>query len=336
MSLDATQPGAATAGARGGHRDRHWSLVILGSGPAGLTAAIYAARASLRPLVIAGDRPLGQVALSAEIEDYPGFAEPIAGTELMETMRSQAERFGATLLDEDAIRVSVAERPFRVATVSGEHHADALIVATGASAVPLGIPSEGEFRGRGVSDCAACDAFFFRGRRVAVVGAGDTALEEASVLTRFVEEIVLIVPDLKLRGSKTIEKRLLDDPKVRVVWNCEVTDVVGNGAVAGVQVRDRTSGETMRIDVQGLFVALGYRPNAGVLRGQLRTSNEGYLEPCAPDGTQIKGLFLAGDVHDHRYRQAVAAAGDGCRAAIDAEQWLASIGQAEIATATNW
>ena len=314
----------------------HRPVIIVGSGPAGLTAALYAARADLRPLVLAGQKPLGQVALSAEIEDFPGFVEPIPGTELMERMRSQAERFGAAVVDQDATAVALDERPFRVSTGDGDYRADALIVATGASAMSLGIESEEVFRGRGVSDCAACDGFFFRNRHVAVVGAGDAALEEATVLTRFAEAVTLIVPGPELRGSRTVEKRLLADPKVSVRWNAEVTDVVGSGTVGGVMVRDLRTGEASRLEVQGLFVALGYRPSTAAFQGQLQISEDGYLRPRRADGAPIEGLFVAGDVHGDPYRQAVVAAGDGCRAAIDAERWLASVQLTEIATRTKW
>jgi thioredoxin reductase (NADPH) len=336
MNSDSTHPGPLTRDTGAGADEHHRPVIVLGSGPAGLTAAIYAARAELRPLVIAGVRPLGQVALSAEIEDFPGFPEPVPGSELMERMRAQAERFGATVVDQDATGVALAQRPFGVSTSDGDYRADALIVATGAAPVRLGIRSEEEFRGRGVSDCAACDGFFFRNRHVAVVGGGDAALEEATVLTRFAEAVTLIVPGPEIRGSKTIERRLLADPKLAVRWNAEVTDVVGNGTVGGVMVRDLGTGETSRLDVQGLFVAMGYRPSTAALEDQLQVSEAGYLRPRRADGASIEGVFLAGDVHDHRYRQAVVAAADGCRAAIDAERWLASVQLAKIATPTNW
>lgn len=315
---------------------RDYPVIILGSGPAGLTAGIYAARADLRPLVLAGDRPLGQVALSAEIEDFPGFPEAIQGTELMERMRAQAERFGATVIDQDASHVSLVERPFRISTWEGDYRAHALIVATGALPEPLQISSVEEFRGRGVSDCAACDGFFFRNRRVAVVGAGDAAIEEAMVLTQFAESVTLIVPAPDLRGSKMIENRLLGNSKVSVRWNAEVTDVLGDGTIAAVEIRDLTNGERSRLDVQGLFVALGYRPSTRALDGQLELSQDGHLQPRRANGDPVEGVFLAGDVHDPRYRQAVTAAGDGCRAAIDAERWLASVSRVEVATPTNW
>ena len=321
---------------RGPDDDYHRPVIIVGSGPAGLTAAIYAARADLRPLVLAGEKPLGQVALSAEIEDFPGFVEPVPGTELMDRMRSQAERFGAAVVDKDATGVALDERPFRVSTGDRDYRADALIVAAGASAMPLGLDSEEEFRGRGVSDCAACDGFFFRNRHVAVVGAGDAALEEATLLTRFAEAVTLIVPGPELRGSRSIEKRLLANSKVSVRWNAEVTDVVGSGTVGGVIVRDLRTGEASRLEVQGLFVALGYRPSTAPFQGQLEVSEDGYLRPRRADGAPIEGIFVAGDVHGDPYRQAVVAAADGCRAAIDAERWLASVQLAEIATPTRW
>jgi len=315
---------------------RHRKVAIIGSGPAGLTAAIYAARANLEPIVIAGNVPLGQLMITSDVENYPGFPEGIQGPELMAKFREQAERFGATLVERDATRVDFGERPFRIWVGDELHRADAVIVATGASAIWLGLPSEEEFRGRGVSACATCDGFFFRGREVAVVGGGDTALEEATFLTRFADKVTMLVRRDAFRGSKIMQDRALRDPKIEVRFNTEVAEVRGEMTVNALALRDTVSGELSEMAVQGLFVAIGYRPNTELFAGQLRVGSGGYLEIVGETGSGIDGVFVAGDVHDSHYRQAVTAAGDGCKAAIDAERWLASVGEVEAATATNW
>jgi thioredoxin reductase (NADPH) len=321
-----------------GHDDgpRHRKVIIIGSGPAGLTAALYAARANLEPLVIGGYTPLGQLMITSDVENYPGFPEGIQGPELMANFKAQAERFGALIVERDATRVDFSQRPFRIWTSEDELTADAVIVATGASALWLGLESEEAFRGRGVSACATCDGFFFRGREIAVVGGGDTALEEALFLTRFASKITMLVRRDAFRGSKVMQDRALNHEKIEVRWNTEVTEVRGEGTVAQLALRDTVSGETSELEVQGLFVAIGYKPNTDLFLGQLETDERGYLKVVDETGSGIEGVFIAGDVHDHRYRQAVTAAGDGCKAAIDVERWLESVGEIEASTATNW
>jgi thioredoxin reductase (NADPH) len=315
---------------------RHRRVVIIGSGPAGLTAAIYAARANLEPLVVAGNVPMGQLMITSDVENYPGFPDGVQGPELMQRFREQAERFGSTIIERDATRVDFSSRPFGIWVGGDEYRADAVIVATGASALWLGLPSEEEFRGRGVSACATCDGFFFRGREIAVVGGGDTALEEATFLTRFAEKITMLVRRGEFRGSKIMQDRALNHPKIEVLWNTEVTEVRGDMTVNALGLRDTVTGETSDLAVQGLFIAIGYKPNTDLFAGQLDIGPGGYLEIVGETGSMVEGVFIAGDVHDHHYRQAVTAAGDGSKAAIDAERWLASVGSIEASTATNW
>ncbi|HEX2765022.1 MAG TPA: thioredoxin-disulfide reductase [Candidatus Limnocylindria bacterium] len=317
--------------------ERHRKIVIIGSGPAGLTAAIYAGRANLEPLVIAGNTPMGQLMITSDVENYPGFPEGIQGPELMQKFREQAERFGATLIEKDATAVDFSQRPFRISIGADEYLADAVIVATGASALWLGLASEEEFRGRGVSACATCDGFFFRGREIAVVGGGDTALEEATFLTRFADKVTMLVRRDEFRGSKIMQERAQRDPKIDVLFNKEVVEVKGEMTVSALVLRDTETGELSELRVQGMFVAIGYKPNTDLFEGQLKIGPGGYLEVVDGEtGAGIDGVFVAGDVHDHHYRQAVTAAGDGCKAAIDAERWLASVGEIEASTATNW
>jgi len=315
---------------------RHHKVAIIGSGPAGLTAAIYAARANLEPMVFAGNVPLGQLMITSDVENYPGFPGGIQGPELMQLFRDQAERFGATLLDKDVTRVDFSERPFHLWVGDDEYRAEAVIVATGASALWLGLPGEEAFRGRGVSACATCDGFFFRDREIAVVGGGDTALEEALFLTRFASRVTMLVRRNAFRGSKIMQDRVFAHPKIEVRWNTEVTDVTGDMTVSQLALRDTATGATSTLDVQGLFVAIGYKPNTDLFVGQLDLDERGYCMVESNTRSKIEGVFVAGDVHDHRYRQAVTAAGEGCRAAIDAERWLESVGETEASTATNW
>ena len=315
---------------------RHHKLAIIGSGPAGLTAAIYAARANLEPIVFAGNTPLGQLMITSDVENYPGFPGGIQGPELMQLFRDQAERFGSKLLDKDVTRVDFSQRPHRLWVGEDEYQADAVIVATGASALWLGLESEEQFRGRGVSACATCDGFFFRDREIAVVGGGDTALEEALFLTRFASKVTMLVRREAFRGSKIMQDRAFAHPKVEVRWNTEVTEVRGEMTINEVALRDTVTGETSTLPVQGLFIAIGYKPNTDLFEGQLDLDARGYCVVEGGSQTKIEGVFVAGDVHDHLYRQAVTAAGDGCRAAIDAERWLESVGEIEASTATNW
>jgi len=331
----ATAPGGpGTTGHSGGRTQS--KLIIVGSGPAGLTAAIYAARASLEPIVLAGSAPGGQLMLTSDVENYPGFPEGIQGPELMTAFREQAERFGTQIVDVDIDRVDLSSRPFRLWARGVEYRADSVIVATGASALWLGLESEEQFRGRGVSACATCDGFFFRDREIAVVGGGDTALEEALFLTRFASKVTMLVRRDQFRGSKIMQDRALAHPKIDVRWNQEVLEVLGDATVSSLRVRDASTGKDAKLDVQGLFVAIGYKPNTDLFIGQLETDERGYLKVVDETGSKIEGVFVAGDVHDHRYRQAVTAAGDGCKAAIDAERWLESVGEIQAQTATNW
>ena len=316
--------------------ERYRKVAIIGSGPAGLTAALYAARANLQPIVLGGNVPLGQLMITSDVENYPGFPQGIQGPELMQLFRDQAERFGSTILDRDVTRVDFSERPLRLWVGDDEYRADSVIVATGASALWLGLASEEHFRGRGVSACATCDGFFFREREIAVVGGGDTALEEALFLTRFASKVTILVRRDQFRGSKIMQDRAVADPKIEVLWNKEVTEVHGEQTVNAVSLKDTQSGEESRLDLQGVFVAIGYKPNTDLFAGQLDLDERGYCIVNGETGTRIEGVFVAGDVHDHRYRQAVTAAGDGCKAAIDAERWLESVGETERSTATNW
>jgi thioredoxin reductase (NADPH) len=314
----------------------HSHVVIVGSGPAGLTAAIYAARANLAPIVIGGYVPGGQLMITSDVENYPGFPEGILGPDLMARFREQAVRFGSRIVDVDVERVDFSSRPFRLWADGVEYTADSVIVATGASALWLGLENETRLRGRGVSACATCDGFFFRGRKVAVVGGGDTALEEAIFLTRFATDVELIHRRDQLRGSKIMQKRAFDNPKVSVRWNQEVTDVLGEDVVEGLRLRDTVTGEETDIATEGLFLAIGYKPNTDVFREWLKVDDKGYLVVHDETGSSVEGVFIAGDVHDHRYRQAVTAAADGCKAAIDAERWLEAQGIAQAGTATAW
>jgi thioredoxin reductase (NADPH) len=334
--MTATAPPGTDVGEPPQTDTRRRMVAIIGSGPAGLTAAIYAARANLEPLVIAGNVPMGQLMITSDVENYPGFPDGIQGPELMQKFRDQAVRFGATILERDATRVDLGSRPFGIWVGEDEYRADAVIVSTGASALWLGLPSEEEFRGRGVSACATCDGFFFRGREVAVVGGGDTALEEATFLTRFADKVTMLVRRDEFRGSKIMQDRAKRDPKIEILFNKEVTEVRGEMTVSSLRLRDTATGEESELGVQGMFVAIGYKPNTELFEEQLDIGPGGYLEVVGETGSKVEGVFIAGDVHDHHYRQAVTAAGDGCKAAIDAERWLASVGEIEASTATNW
>lgn len=303
------------------------NAIIIGSGPAGLTAAIYAARAALTPLVVAGAQSGGQLMLTSEVENYPGFPDGITGPELMAHFRAQAERFGAEIVDEDAISVDFERRPFTVSTDGTSFRARSVIIATGASAIWLGLESETRLRGRGVSTCATCDGFFFRGKELVVVGGGDTAVEEATFLTRFATRVTLVHRRDQLRASKIMQERAFKDPKIGFVWNAVVDDVIGDEKVEGVRLRDVATGKESDFRTDGLFVAIGYRPNTEMLRGQIALNDKGYVVPLPGTETQtnIPGVFVAGDVEDFHYRQAVTAAGAGCKAALDAERYLASL-----------
>jgi thioredoxin reductase (NADPH) len=311
-------------------------VLIIGSGPAGLTAAIYAARANLEPVVIAGSAPGGQLMLTSEVENYPGFPDGIDGPDLMAKFRAQAERFGTRLFDLDVDRVDLSGRPFRAWARGVEFIGQAVILATGASALWLNIESEQRLRGRGVSACATCDGFFFRDKEIAVVGGGDSAMEEANYLTRFASKVHLIHRRDGFRASKIMIDRTYGNPKIEVHTNTEVAEVLGDQFVDGLRLRDARDGTEQRLPLQGLFIAIGHRPNTEVFRDWLETDEKGYLLPHEHTASRIGGVFIAGDVADHRYRQAITAAGDGARAAIDAERWLESKGIAEHATQTAW
>ena len=305
-------------------------IVIAGSGPAGLTAALYAARAELAPIVISGVPAGGQLLITTDVENYPGFPEGIQGPELVDRMRRQASRFGATFVDDNVTRVDLSRRPFRVITgVSGEWLADALLVATGATARWLGLPSETALKGHGVSACATCDGFFFKGMPLAVVGGGDTAMEEALFLTNFATHVTIVHRRDELRASRIMQDRAQHHPKISFRLGAEVVEVLGKQAVEGVRVRDVATGAISELAVRGLFVAIGYDPATEVFRGVLDLDEKGYVRVHDFTRTSVDGVFAAGDVHDHRYRQAVTAAGAGCMAAIDAERWLAEHAYAE-------
>ncbi len=305
--------------------DHHFRVAILGSGPAGLTAALYAARAGLEPAVFEGNQPGGQLTITTEVENYPGFVHGIQGPELIEQMREQARRFGAQVRFELVSDVDLSARPFRFRCDDKSYSADALILATGASAKLLGLPSERDLMGYGVSACATCDGFFFKGKEVAVIGGGDTALEEATYLTRFAAKVTIVHRRRELRASKIMQDRAAANPKIAWIWNSEVIEILGSrdAGVTGLRLRDRESGAETVFATQGLFVAIGHQPNTQVFGDQLPTNAAGYLlveEPTTR--TAVPGVFACGDVTDPLYRQAVTAAGSGCKAAIDAERWL--------------
>jgi thioredoxin reductase (NADPH) len=303
---------------------QHERLIIIGSGPAGYTAALYAARASLRPLLFEGMQPGGQLTITSDVENYPGFPEGILGPELMEKFRAQAERFGTRFVASDVTRVDFSQRPFQVWQDDTLYTADAVIIATGASAKWLGIPSEKEYQGKGVSACATCDGFFFRGVEVGVVGGGDTALEEATFLTKFATKVHVLHRREELRASKIMQDRAKANPKITFVWSSVVDEVLGDGkTVTGVRLRNPKDGSSSVLPLQGLFMGIGHEPNTGLFKGQLEMNEVGYLKVKAPSTyTSVPGVFAAGDVSDPAYRQAITAAGSGCAAAIDAERWL--------------
>ena len=334
-SAPVTQPGGPST-VESGEGRVDTKLVIIGSGPAGLTAAIYAARANLEPVVLAGSAPGGQLMLTSDVENYPGFPDGIQGPDLMAAFRAQAERFGTRIVDVDIDRVDFSERPFRIWARGIEYRGQAVVVATGASALWLGLDSETRLRGRGVSACATCDGFFFKDREIAVVGGGDTAFEEAIYLTRFATKVHLLHRRDVFRASKIMVDRAIEHPKIDIHANVAVDEVLGQEKVHGLKLRDTVTGEPSELAIEGLFVAIGYEPNTAVFKDWLEVDEKGYLVVRDETGSAVEGVFIAGDVHDHRYRQAVTAAGDGCKAAIDAERWLEAQGITEVATATAW
>ena len=311
----------------------HHHVVIVGSGPAGLTAAIYAARANLHPLVIEGepsstsDQPGGQLMLTTDVENFPGFPDGIMGPELMVKFREQAVRFGAEFLTEKVTAVDFSERPFNLSVRDRHFTADAVIVSTGAQSLMLGLEAESRLLGYGLSTCATCDGFFFRGQEIAVAGGGDSAVEEATFLTKFASKVTLIHRRDTLRASKIMQDRAFNNPKIEIMWNTVVEDLVGDTKLEGAVVRDVLTDEVSTLPVTGLFVAIGHRPNTDLFKGVLDMEDNGYLitQP-GTSYTNIPGVFACGDVQDHVYRQAITAAGSGCMAAIDCERWLESLG----------
>ncbi|MEI6400670.1 MAG: thioredoxin-disulfide reductase [Actinomycetota bacterium] len=305
------------------------NVVIIGSGPAGLTAAIYTARANLAPLIIEGepssttDQPGGQLMLTTEVENFPGFPSGIMGPELMQNMREQAARFGAEFITAKVTAVDFSERPFKVWVRDELHLAQSVIVSTGAQSLMLGLEAETRLIGHGLSTCATCDGFFFRGQEIAVVGGGDSAIEEATFLTKFASKVTMLVRRDQLRASKIMQERAHSNPKIEIRWNSAVDDLIGDDKLEGALVRDTVTGEVSRLDVTGVFIAIGHRPNTDLFRTLLDMDETGYLVTRPGSSyTNIDGVFACGDVQDHTYRQAITAAGSGCMAAIDAERWL--------------
>lgn len=304
---------------------KHSKVLILGAGPAGYTAAVYAARAELSPIVIAGPEPGGQLTTTTDVENYPGYPKGVAGPEMMDEFKDQAERFGTETIYDVAIEVDVSKRPFVVKGDSGTYSGDALIIATGASAKYLGLPSEQRLRNKGVTACATCDGAFYRNQDVAVIGGGDTAMEEALFLTRMCKSVHIIHRRDSFRASKIMQQRALDNDKITVHWNRQVKEVLGEDGVEGLLLEDTTGGPDEKLEVTGMFLAIGHQPNSQPFNGVLDMDDAGYIQIAKPGSTytNVEGIFACGDVADKIYRQAVTAAGTGCMAAIDAERWLA-------------
>ncbi|MCI4352255.1 MAG: thioredoxin-disulfide reductase [Thermoplasmata archaeon] len=302
---------------------RHTRVVIVGSGPAGLTAAIYSARANLKPVLVSGVPAGGQLMITSDVENFPGFPEGIQGPELVERMRTQAARFGTEFIDDRVVSVDFTRRPFRLTLgTAGVIEADSVVLASGANARWLNLPSEQRLMGHGVSACATCDGFFFRGKELACVGGGDSAMEEALFLTRFATHVTVIHRRSSLRASRIMADRARNHPKISFRFDTVVEEVLGSTTVEGLRLRHVLTGESTVLPVQGLFVAIGYDPATSMLRGQVELEPNGYVKTHQTTRTSVEGVFAAGDVYDHRYRQAVSAAGLGCMAAIDAERWL--------------
>ncbi|MBI4022840.1 thioredoxin-disulfide reductase [Candidatus Berkelbacteria bacterium] len=312
-----------------------WNVIIIGSGPAGLTAALYAARAELKPLVLGGVEAGGQLMLTTAVENFPGF-ESIQGPELMQKLTAHAQKFGAEVIRKNATRIDFGARPFKIWSGEESYQAKSVIIATGASAQWLGLESETRLRGHGVSSCATCDGFFFKGKRVIVVGGGDTALEDATFLTKFATQVTIVHRRDVLRASKPLQRRAEQNDAISFKWNRQVVEVLGEDRVTGVRLRDTTSGEEETIETDGLFVAIGHKPNTELFAGRIELDAKGYIVATHAGThhttTNVDGVFVAGDVEDARYRQAITAAGAGCKAAMDAERWLAERGEVERRT----
>ena len=298
-------------------------VVIIGSGPAGYTAAVYSGRAQLNPLVFAGANSGGQLMLTTDVENYPGFPEGIMGPELMENFRKQAERFGAEIHYENVVEVDFSSHPYTVKSSTQEVKANTVIISTGASARMLGLESESRLMGHGVSTCATCDGFFFKGQEIAVVGGGDSAMEEAVFLTKFADKVTVIHRRGELRASKIMQQKAFDNPKIEFMWHSAITEVLEEeGKVSGVEVENLESGDKVSLPLQGVFVAIGHTPNTSLFEGKLDLHDNGYINTHEVTKTSVQGVFACGDVQDFTYRQAITAAGSGCAAAIDAERWI--------------
>lgn len=298
-------------------------LIIVGSGPAGYTAAIYAARADLQPLLFTGNQPGGQLTTTTDVENWPGEVEGIMGTELMENLKAQAVRFGTEVVDATVTEIELGGQPFKMKTDQGEYEARAVVIATGATAKWLGVPGEEELKGKGVSACATCDGFFFRGKKVVMVGGGDSALEEANFLTRFAESVKVLVRRDELRASKIMQKRAMDNPKIEFIWNTETRELIGTDKLEKVRVINNKTNKESEIEADGFFVAIGHKPNTDFLGGQVELDEKGYIKNVpGTSKTNLEGVFACGDVIDPHYRQAITSAGTGCWAALDAERWL--------------
>lgn len=306
-------------------RPETYEVIIIGSGPAGYTAGVYTSRAKLNTLLISGSLPGGQLMTTSEVENYPGFPNGIFGPELMMNMRQQAERFGAKLLDDEVVEVDFKKRPFGIRTHGQEFRSESVVICTGASPRKLGLRAEQEFAGKGISYCATCDGPFFKGEDIAVVGGGDTAIEEATFLTKFGKSVKIIHRKDFLRASKILQEKAFENPKIDFVWDNVVSDISGNKKINSISIRNLKTGEERKIPVGGLFVAIGHEPNTSIFKGQLELDDRGYIALTKNTRTSVEGVFAAGDVHDYRYRQAITAGGFGCMAALDVEKWLVEI-----------
>ncbi len=302
--------------------DTHFDVAIIGSGPAGYTASIYTSRAKLKTIIISGSLPGGQLMTTTEVENFPGFPKGITGPELMMNMQQQSERFGTRIVIDEVTRVDFKNRPFKIFTGSAEYTAESVLISTGASPRKLGLKSESDFSGKGVSYCATCDGPFFRDQEIVVVGGGDTALEEATFLTKFGKTVKIVHRRNELRASKILQERAFENPKIEFIWNSTVVNIEGTVKVASVTIKDINTGAETTLNAGGLFVAIGHEPNTTIFKDQLDLDERGYVVLNNITRTNIDGVFAAGDVHDHRYRQAITAAGFGCMAALDIEKWL--------------